>query len=209
MRFKSCFRGLTAPSLRSKLGYTCSVGPRDRPVFKSGSRRSRRKPWNTDELRHRMSEGPTGWDQVTGKVFEIHERSIGTCKKLAGPSDLGILFSWSHPGPPARTPRPWLGSLSARLGLRQRQLPFVHADRYVSALKSATDRLTQRSDPGLPVPTSSIYRCAILKRRRKGHGHVVAFTVENQTLYVWRDFHTSHDWQRKLTDNRDSGEAET
>ena len=40
MRFKSCFRGLTAPSLRSKLGYTL--------------------------------------DQVTSKVFEIHEHPIGT-----------------------------------------------------------------------------------------------------------------------------------
>jgi plasmid stabilization system protein ParE len=86
---------------------------------------------------------------------------------------------------------------------------FAHADRYVAALKSATLQLAQLSDPGLPVPTSPIYRCAILKRRRKGHGHVVAFTVENQTLYVWRYFHTSQDWQNKLADNPGSEEAET
>ena len=61
--------------------------------------------------------------QVTGTVLEIYEHRIGTSKKLAGPSDLRILFPWSHPGPPARTPRPWLGNWSARLGLRKRHSP--------------------------------------------------------------------------------------
>ena len=34
----------------------------------------------------------TRWEQVTSKVFEIHEPPIGTGKKRAGPSDLRTLF---------------------------------------------------------------------------------------------------------------------
>ncbi len=80
-----------------------------------------------------------------------------------------------------------------------RQHGVTHADTYIAFLKSATLKLTQSVTPGEPVPTSSLYRCDILRHRRKGHGHMVAFTVESQTLFVWHYYHTSQDWQNKLS----------
>ncbi len=77
----------------------------------------------------------------------------------------------------------------------------MHADAYISFLTSATLRLTQFDTPGDPIPASS-YRYAILRRRRKGHGHVVAFTVENRTLFAWHYYHTSQDWQIQLLSGR-------
>ena len=72
------------------------------------------------------------------------------------------------------------------------QRGVVYANSYIASLKSATHKLTQISNPGMPVPKSSIYRCAILKRRRKGYGHVVAFTnvgVSRVTpLVIWQEF---------------------
>ena len=81
-----------------------------------------------------------------------------------------------------------------------KQYGFSRADRYFEFLKSATVKLILSPNPGRPVPTSTIYRYAVLKRRSKGYGHIVVFMVEGQTLHVWRYYHTSQDWQTKLTD---------
>lgn len=83
-----------------------------------------------------------------------------------------------------------------------RQHGVTHADVYIGFLTSATLKLTQFDTPGDPVPASSVYRYAILRRRRKGHGHVVAFTVENQAIFVWHYYHTSQDWQSQLSSRR-------
>lgn len=85
-----------------------------------------------------------------------------------------------------------------------KQRSVADADRYVDFLKSATLKLTRSITPGQPIPTSTIYRYAILKRRRKGYGHVVVFTIEGQMLRVWRYYHTSQDWQTKLADTSPS-----
>lgn len=83
-----------------------------------------------------------------------------------------------------------------------RQHGVTHADAYIGFLTSATLRLMQFHTPGYPVPTSSVYRYAMLRRRSKGRGHVVAFTVENQTLFVLHYYHTSQDWQSQLSSRR-------
>lgn len=83
-----------------------------------------------------------------------------------------------------------------------RQHGVTHADAYIVFLISATHRLTQFDAPGNPVPTSSVYRYAMLQRRRKGYCHVVAFTVENKALFVLHYYHTSQDWQNQLSSRR-------
>ena len=75
-----------------------------------------------------------------------------------------------------------------------------HADDYLAFLKAGTLKVARSPNPGRPVPTAEIYRYALIRRRRKGYGHLAVFIVEGQTFRVLRYFHTSQDWQAILAD---------
>lgn len=76
-----------------------------------------------------------------------------------------------------------------------------HADRYVAFLKIQSDKLTVQVSPGRSVPTRDCYRYAVIKRRNKGHGHIVVFETEGTVLRLLRYFHTSRDWQTHLIED--------
>jgi plasmid stabilization system protein ParE len=76
----------------------------------------------------------------------------------------------------------------------------VHADAYIEFLRRETDRLDTEYDRGRVVPTASTLRYRLIRRRSKGHGHVVVYEVRAGVLVrILRYFHTAQDWQTKLT----------
>ena len=79
-----------------------------------------------------------------------------------------------------------------------------HADRYVAVLKAGTEKLCRSRNVGQRVPHSDYLRYALLKRRRKGYGHLVVFAVEDNVFRVVRYFHTSQDWPSKVADESGS-----
>lgn len=79
------------------------------------------------------------------------------------------------------------------------QRGLQHADNYIAFLKAETLKLARSSSPGRPVPTRTTFRYALIRRRHQGYGHLVVFTVDLQTLRILRYYHTSQDWQTKLT----------
>lgn len=81
------------------------------------------------------------------------------------------------------------------------------ADDYVRFLRSETRKLGRSASPGRVIPSNSTLRYHTIKRRAGGYGHVVIFWIENDILHVFRYFHTSQDWERKIEGLPDSEDA--
>jgi plasmid stabilization system protein ParE len=75
----------------------------------------------------------------------------------------------------------------------------AHASQYLEFLHRQTEKLKINS-LGLPVPTRPEYLYLTIRRRSKGHGHVVVFEIAGNRIHVLRYFHTSQDWQSTLID---------
>jgi plasmid stabilization system protein ParE len=73
-----------------------------------------------------------------------------------------------------------------------------HADRYVAFLHSAVERLTDEFFAGKPVPTRPKLSYIVIRRSRKGHGHVAVYELIGDVIQVLDFFHTAQDWQAKL-----------
>ena len=176
-----------------------SVGPRDLPVSRPRLRRPRRRPWNSAEYSRRRSEGPVRCDEVTSKVFEIHEHPIGKGKKLAGPSDLRIFLSWSNPGSSAKTPQPWLGSGSARLGLRKPHLPY-EANVGPAFLIELLIHSNQKCLKALPIRAAGNVRPLDRRWRSKQshHAHVPLRPLRGEGRLASRDGRASRSPSRSL-----------
>jgi len=75
----------------------------------------------------------------------------------------------------------------------------VHADAYIEFLRRQTDRLDTEYGRGRIVRTASPLRYQLIRRRKKGHGHVVVYEVRAGNLVrILRYFHSARDWQTKL-----------
>jgi len=59
-------------------------------------------------------------------------------------------------------------------------------------------RLAGSPHLGLVVPEFPGLRRRLVKRRSRGHGHIVFYRVEGFRLEVIHIFHTAQDWQSKL-----------
>lgn len=75
-----------------------------------------------------------------------------------------------------------------------------HADRYLAFLLSETRRLIISPLVGSAVPTRPALRYLLLRKRKRGHGHVAVYQVAGQTVRILDYFHTAQDWQRKVTE---------
>lgn len=83
-----------------------------------------------------------------------------------------------------------------------------HADSYITFLRTETRKLAQLNSPGRVVPSNPSLRYHTIKRRAGGYGHVVIFWIEGDLLHVFRYFHTSQDWEKKVEGQPESDDAE-
>lgn len=73
-----------------------------------------------------------------------------------------------------------------------------HANAYLARLRQGVLQLTLSPDLGVPVPGRDDYRYKLLKRRRKGHGHLVVYLIDGNALRVLRFFHTAQNWPAQV-----------
>lgn len=69
-----------------------------------------------------------------------------------------------------------------------------HAFRYISFLIDETEQLATTYLSGRPVPTNPNLRYVIIRRRRKGHGHLAVYELVGDRIHVLDYFHTAQDW---------------
>src|SRR6266567_3109378 len=79
-----------------------------------------------------------------------------------------------------------------------RQYDAEHADKYVAFLLAETNKLATKYFLGKAIPTLPRLSYIIIRRRRKGHGHLAVYELIDDVIQVLQYYHTSEDWQMKL-----------
>jgi len=74
-----------------------------------------------------------------------------------------------------------------------------HANAYLEHLRAETRKLARSGIPGRSIHEDANLRYSLIRRGRRGYGHVVVFRVDGEIFYVYRILHTSQDWQREVT----------
>jgi plasmid stabilization system protein ParE len=72
------------------------------------------------------------------------------------------------------------------------------AHRYVAFLRAETAKLAFLYFAGKPVPTRPKLNFIIIRRHRRGHGHVAVYELIGEVVYVLHYYHTAQNWQTKL-----------
>jgi len=78
------------------------------------------------------------------------------------------------------------------------QYGVAHADEYLGLLWQAIDRLAESHALGTVVPGRADLRYVLVRRRSRGHGHVLVYGVGAAMVTVAHVFHTAQDWQNTL-----------
>ena len=73
-----------------------------------------------------------------------------------------------------------------------------HAHEYVSFLKAETAKLSTLYFLGKRVPNRSNLHYIVIRKRRRGHGHIAVFELIGDVIYVITYYHTAQDWQNRL-----------
>jgi plasmid stabilization system protein ParE len=68
------------------------------------------------------------------------------------------------------------------------------ADDYVAFLHAALDKITADPAAGKPYLVLPDVYYIVIRRRRRGHGHIAFFQYDSMSLTVTRILHTSRDW---------------
>lgn len=71
------------------------------------------------------------------------------------------------------------------------------ANAYTLTLDRAIDELRQGYAAGARVSTMSNLKYVLVRRKGKGHGHVVVYRVDDDIINVLHVFHTAQDWQAR------------
>ena len=79
----------------------------------------------------------------------------------------------------------------------------AHADEYLEFLDGSIDELAARFADGRVVGVDPNFRYTVMQRRAKAHGHVAVYRVEEHRIRLLHVFHTSQDWQTKLSSKRE------
>lgn len=72
-----------------------------------------------------------------------------------------------------------------------------HANQYLEFLLAETENLGTEGLQGRHVPDRPNYRYIAIRRRAKGHGHVVVYQVSGNDIIVLDYFLTSQEWTAK------------
>lgn len=73
-----------------------------------------------------------------------------------------------------------------------------HADSYHRFLKERVYGLARIHGLGKPVSGRPDLRYVIIRRKAKGHGHIVVYRVSTAAVEILHIFHTAQDWQTQL-----------
>lgn len=93
-----------------------------------------------------------------------------------------------------------LQSLDEIWGWNARRYGAAHADKYSAFLLEKTNQLSTTYFLGKAVPTVPRLSYIVIRRRRKGHGHLAVYELVGDTIYVLQFYHTAQDWQTKLAE---------
>ncbi len=74
------------------------------------------------------------------------------------------------------------------------------ANDYLRFIYREVERLSRFPSMGREVPDYPGLRRVLIKRRSRGHGHILFFRIQGDRLEVAHIFHTSQDWQLRLED---------
>ena len=75
----------------------------------------------------------------------------------------------------------------------------VRADSYLAFLESEIERLSRSPNLGATIADYPGLRRRLMKRRSRGHGHIVFYRVKESRLEVIHIYHTAQDWQTKIS----------
>lgn len=73
-----------------------------------------------------------------------------------------------------------------------------HADAYLQLLRRGIDALATTYLSGKSVSTRPDLHYILIRRRSRGHGHLVVFSFDQNEVRVLNLFHTAQDWQNRL-----------
>jgi plasmid stabilization system protein ParE len=73
-----------------------------------------------------------------------------------------------------------------------------HAEKYIEFLLVQTEKLASDYLSGRAVPNRPDLQFIVIRRRRKGHGHVAVYEVVADVVHILQFFHTAQDWPNKI-----------
>jgi plasmid stabilization system protein ParE len=76
----------------------------------------------------------------------------------------------------------------------------THADGYILYLRQKIVELAGIYAKGKAVSTRPDLHHIIIRRRNRGHGHVVVYNFNQQEVHVLHVFHTAQNWPNKLAE---------
>jgi hypothetical protein len=68
----------------------------------------------------------------------------------------------------------------------------------IAFLLDETNHLATAYFTGKPVPKLPRLSYIVIRRRRKGHGHLAVYELIGDVIEVLQFYHTAQDWQNKL-----------
>jgi len=75
-----------------------------------------------------------------------------------------------------------------------------HAARHANFLERHIDALGENYSRGRVVELRPELRYIRISRRKRGHGHIVVYRVDEDAVSILHIFHTAQDWQTKLAE---------
>lgn len=75
----------------------------------------------------------------------------------------------------------------------------LHADEYLAFLTEAIRQLPATCQRGKCVPARPDLRHLMVRRKRRGHGHIVVYRFDETRIDVLHVFHSAQDWQARLS----------
>ncbi len=79
-----------------------------------------------------------------------------------------------------------------------------HAARYVDFLQRHIEALGENQSRGRVLESRPELRYILIRQRKRGHGHLAVYRVDEDAVNVLHIFHTAQDWQTKLAEERPS-----
>jgi len=74
-----------------------------------------------------------------------------------------------------------------------------HADDYLAFLRAGADDLATEYPAGKSVPGRPGLLYVTIRKNPHGHGHVVVYSVGDDSVEIAYVFHTAQDWHRRLS----------
>jgi plasmid stabilization system protein ParE len=76
----------------------------------------------------------------------------------------------------------------------------LHAARYADFLARHIDALGESHSRGRVVGSRPELRYILIRQRKRGHGHIAVYRVDQNAVNVLHVFHTAQDWQTKVAE---------